>query len=194
MINNHHKSTVFQQPFKIAGVEPSDDSIEFIASDNETALWIQNGCVHYFKDLPKWRYQKCQEAFLNDKAALIYLSQRNESIERQVEIFIHYSYGAADGSPDMIGDKLQPSENFRPTKNCPSLDWDSKWITIDGVKLTKRDLLYIDFVKEDKKDEEIAELLFITPSTLNSYKAKLYEKLNVSNKTALIVKALNQHV
>lgn len=194
MINNHHKTTTKTPFIKIAGVAPGDNSIEFIAGPEQTVLWMQNGCVHYFKDLPKWRYEICQVQYLSDKIALQQLSKLSISTERQVEIYIYHNYGDIDATPDMINGTLQPSENFRETKNCPSLEWDSKWITIDGIALTKRDLTIIDCIKEDLPDKAIAAKLGITQSTFDFHKRNLYNKVGVNTKTALLTKALLQHV
>lgn len=194
MINNHDKSTK-QKPFtQIAGLHPGDDSIEFSAAVNESTLWMQHGCVHYWNDLPKWRYEICLKEYLADKSAQKDLSKLNVCLDRQVEIFIHHKYGDVDGTPDMVGDKLQPSENYRTSPNCSSLDWDSKWITIDGFPLTKREIIIVDGVKADKTDFEIACDLGITESTLSFHKKNLFTKVNVQSRNGLLTKAITQKV
>jgi len=166
MINNS-KNTQITDTLQIAGLFPGDNTIEFIG-------------VH--------------EQFLSDDKAIVELNKLNCSIERMVEIYIYHLYGDVDHKPDFADGKLQLSENYRHSKNPSCLDWETKWIYIDGVSLTNRDLRIIDLIKEDAPDKRIASELGIAQSTFDFHKRNLYTKLNVQSKTELLIKVLTQHV
>ena len=190
---NKHEITKLTAKAQIYGLHPSEDGIEFIGIlETQEVLWIRNGVANYFKDLPKWAYQICQHKYLSNKKAVQQLTELDFSPERQVELFIYHSYGALDATPDIKDGELQPSENFRHSKNCPSLEW--KDITIDGTPLTRREIRMIDLMLEDKPDKAIAADFGITQSTLNFHKKNLYKKANVPSKTGLIIKAINQNI
>ena len=195
MINNDYKITNLTAKAQLYGLHPSEDGIEFIGVyETQEVLWIQNGKANYFKDLSKGAYQICQHGYLNSKKALQQLSALNLSIERQVELFIYHMYGAVDATPDIKNGELQPAENFRHSKNCPSLSWDCKDITIDGSPLTTRELKMVDLILEDLPDKAIAADFGITESTLAFHKKKLFLKANVSGRSGLIIKAINQNI
>ncbi|PCH99425.1 MAG: hypothetical protein COB81_11230 [Flavobacteriaceae bacterium] len=180
---------------QVAGLNPSDDNIEFIGIPaTQQVFWMRNGNSLPFECLPLTIFQNCQEQYLNDEIALKELSALPISQDRQVEMYIYHLYGDVDATPDIIDGVLQPSENFRDTPNCSSIQWKSKWITIDGVVMTPRDLTIIDCIKNDLPNKAIAAKLGITPSTLDFHIRNLFKKVNVPTRTALIVKALNQHV
>lgn len=190
---NKHKITNLTAPGQIAGLHPSDENIEFIGViETQQVLWLRNGNAHHFKDLPRWAYQICQYQYLNDKTAVDQLTRLDISPERQVELYIYHLYGAADAKPDLKDRALQPSENFRHQKNCPSLEWISKDITLDGNPLTNRQIKILDLILLDKPDKAIASDLGIQQSTLDYHKNKLYSLANVCTKTGLIIKAYNQ--
>ena len=192
---NKHKITTLTAKAQVAGLDPSDNNIEFIGvCDTQEVLWMQHGCAHEFKNLPKWAYQICQHQYLNDKIAVRQLTALDISPERQVELYIYHLYGDVDATPDIKDGVLQPSENFRHSKNCASLDWETKDITIDGQPLTKRELKIIDLILEDIPDKAIAFEFGIKQSTLDFHKRNLFKNVGVNSKTALIIKALNQHI
>jgi DNA-binding CsgD family transcriptional regulator len=194
MINNS-KITENTLTTQVACILPSDSNIEFAGiKETKEVVWIQRGHTLAFKYLPKWAYRICQHHYLNDLLAVAQLSALDITIERQVELYVYHLWGDVDATADIINHRLQPNENFRDTPSCSSLDWDSKWITIDGVALTKRDLIIIDMIKQDALDTAIADALEISVSTLGFHKKNLFEKCGVQTKTELIVKALNQHV
>lgn len=194
MINNS-KITEKTATLQVAGLLPGDSTIEFIGiSETQEVLWLQNGRTLPFKYLPKTIYQKCQEKYLSDAIAFKELSQLPISTERQVEVFIYHLYGDIDSKPDFKDENLQPSENYRHQKNTSCLSWDTKWLTIDGIVLTNRDLRIIDLMIEDAPDKLIAVELGISHSTLDFHKRNLYKKFSVKTKIELIIKVKNQHV
>lgn len=195
MINIPDKSTTITGPAKVAGLHPSDSNIEFIGvTKTLQVLWMRNGNTLPWQFLPKDVYRKCQQLYLSDASALEHLGNLNLSLDRQIELYIYHLYGDVDTTADFINGKLQPSENFRHVANCPSLNYDNKWITIDGIPLTARDLKIIDLIKKDTPDKAIAAELEISQSTFDFHKRNLMQKVGVKSKTNLLIKALNQHV
>lgn len=192
---NENKSTKTQHTAQIAGVHPGDNNMEFVGEKStQQVLWIQNGHALPFEFLPRKIYRNCQQQYLNDGPAVEQLNKLNVSEERKVELYIYHLYGDLDTTPDVINEELQPSENFRHTKTCNSVNWDTKWITMNGVALTNRDLRIIDFLIEGLPDKAIAAELGISTSTFDFHKRNLYKKTGVQCKIELVIKALKQHI
>ena len=192
---NTRKITTKTYPEQIAGLMPYDSNIEFVGSKKTMQVfWIQNGRTLEWQHLPRWAYNICKRHYLKDKKAMDYLKEFNVNIDRQVEMYIYHLYGDLDYTADILSGKIQPSENFRHTADCCSINWDHKRITIDGVPLTSRDLKIIDLTKDGLPDKAIANELGITQSTLDFHKRNLFEKTGVHCKTELIIKVITQHV
>ncbi len=196
MINNFNKSTNYLQLDQIvAGVMPNDSNIEFIGvKKTKQVLWLQNGSNHYFSDLPIQYLQLIKEEYLKWPNAVAFLSKITNSFPRQLELFTYYMFGALDTRPDIANGKLSLSENFRDTKNCPSLLWNCKNITIDGYVLDQRELLITDMFFDDVPDKTIAWSLNISESYLNDIKHKMYRNTGVQTKVAYMRKAVQQQV
>ena len=200
-MNNINKNKQnFIQP-QIAGVHPADANIEFFGCTNPTThlpevYWIQHGSTHAWKHLPSNLRNECFRVYQSDKTAIKDLATRFSkfSTDQKLELFIYHLCGDLDGAPDIIDGKLVLNENFRATKNCPSLLWDSKCITIDGHILTQRELQLLDCLDEDLPDKAIAIELDISHSHLDTIKRVLYTKTGVNSKPALVKKAIKQKV
>ena len=66
-------------------------------------------------------------------------------------------------------------------------------MTIDGVRLTLRELTIIDMSARECCDKEIAQTLHITQSTLDWHKRNLFIKTNTQTKLGVVMKAfINQ--
>ena len=198
---NMNKSNKNQAPVQIvAGLLPSDSAIEFIGiQETQTVIWVQHGCAREFKDLAAENYMICWQSYHKDMGARSILQQPYRSLERQVELYIYYMCGAVDGVADLKNGKLNFSENLRTSKNCISLKFDYKHITIGGKKLTDRELTIIDYIKEDLPDKMIAGLLInksgkvgVSQSTYDFHKRNLFNKIGVKTKPALMM-AVMQH-
>ena len=194
MINNS-KTTENLAPAQVAGLAPTDNNSEFIGvTDTKKVLWLHQGKTTPWERIPKWVYRLCQNKYLSDASAMEILGKLPVSIDRQIELFIYYSYGAVDSKADILNGKLQPSENFRDSKKCVSLDFDSKEMTIDGVVLNNRDVFLIDCYKEDLPDKMIAHQLGISLSTLDFHKRNLMKKVGAQTKLGVLVKAINEKI
>ncbi|NQY30958.1 MAG: response regulator transcription factor [Flavobacteriaceae bacterium] len=178
-----------------AGVSPNDPNIEFVGEkDNKTVLWIQYGKTHPFTDLPSKYYTKLKEAYSNDPAAVVSLSDLNVGIRREVELYTYYIYGDLDTTPDIKDGELQPSENFRDTLDCLSLQWESKNIDFEGKIITTRQLRILDLIARDLPDKAIAHEMGIAQSTLDHHKKVLFKALNSSNKTTAMLTAVKAKI
>jgi DNA-binding CsgD family transcriptional regulator len=180
---NKSEITNFNPYPQIAGIMPNDNNIEFIGiRKSKQVLWMQNGTTHYFNDLPAEHFNLLKSKYLKDHKAIQFLSGVTDHLTRQVELYTYYMYGAIDETPDIENGKLSNSENFRDTKNCPSLLWNSKNINIGTHILTPRQLVIIDLIGNDLPDKAIASVLGISHKTLDFHKAKLYKAIGATSK------------
>lgn len=58
-----------------------------------------------------------------------------------------------------------------------------------GVTLTGREVEVLTLVLEGRSSKEVAHLLYLSKRTIDSHLAKIYEKLNVSNRVQAIRRA-----
>ena len=197
----NHKSKVNAQDHQHlpAGVSPSDHNIEFVGvAETKTVLWFQNGNSHQWKYLSPSIYDALEELFLTDHEALKFLTgnypAEAHNTNRMVELYTYYMYGQLDKTPDVIDGVLQNCENLRESKNCPSLKFSNKYIDIDGVHLSARDLQILDDIIEGLPDKMIASRLGIAIGTFDFHKKNLFTKLKVDSKVGLAVKTLKYNV
>lgn len=180
----------------VAGIElKNQNDIElFGIVKNQSVQFLQAGKVHYFKDLKPRYFAQLYNKFYKDLTAVQYFKQFDISIKRKVEIYTYYCYGTLDHKPDFVNGILQPSENFRESTNCPSLQFSGKDITIDGVILTLREIIIIDMSARECTDFEIALELGITESTLGFHKKQLFIKTNTQTKLGVVMKAFSENI
>lgn len=195
MNNNQSKITQNKTKPQVAGLFPSDNNIEFVG-DRETkkAYWIQNGAIHYFTDLPTRHYRLVKAAYLKESLAVNFISSIHKELRDQVELYVYYMWGDLDSTPDISNGILSTSENFRDMRNCPSLLWHAKNITIDTYILTPRDLVIIDMMADDYKDAVISKAIGVSHSYFDTLKRNLFTYTQTKTKTALVLKATKQGV
>lgn len=192
---NSNKSIKNQTLAQVPGLHSEDINSEFVGvTKTQEVIWLSKGENYPWKSIPKWVYELCQKKFLSDQVAIEQLGKLPISQDRQIELFIYHSYGCVNSTADIIKGKLQPSENFRHSKNCTSLKWSTKNMTINGVILNERDLFIIDCYKADLPDKMIAHQLGICISTLDFHKRNLMKKINVQSKMGVLIKALNNDI
>lgn len=185
MINSYKNTTFLQSP-QIAGMMPNDNGVEFIGvRQTKQVIWLQNGNSHYFSDLPYDYYMLLKDAYTNDDKAVAFLSSVTADLNRQIELYTYYMYGAIDATPDIVDGKLSHCENFRDKRDCPSLHWNSKSLKIGEHTLTPRQIVIIDLISNDIPDKAIADTLCVTHSTLDFHKRNLYQAIGVSSKIGL---------
>lgn len=194
MINQNKSTSNFETP-QIAGLFPSDNNVEFVGNrETKKAMWLQNGSIHYFTDLPLELYNLVKNEYLSNPKAVEFCSQIHDELRDQVELFTYYMYGDLDATPDIANGVLSVSENFRDSRNCPSLLWNSKNITIDNYILSARCIVMLDMMADDYKDTVIAEAVGVSYSYYNELKKALFTKTNTNSKPALLIKAKAQNV
>ncbi len=187
----------------IAGMNldnPKD--VEFFGiRKSKTVMFLQAGKVHLFEELQKDYYILLLNKFNKDLPARTYFKKREQelgfkaTLNRKVEVYTYYCYGALDHTPDIKNGVLQPAENFRDTLFCPSLQFSGKDITIDGAVLTQRDLTIIDMSARGCLDIEIAAAVGMATSSLDTYKReKLFKKTNTRSKIELINKSYQYQI
>jgi DNA-binding CsgD family transcriptional regulator len=198
MIKYSKNNENFRNP-QIAGMLPGDSGIELMGikvKGKKTTLWMQNGCTHYFTDLPSKIYNLIKTAYLLDHKAVEFISKIHIELKDQVELYAYYMWGDVDDTPDILNGVLAPSENFREKRDCPSLRWNAKNITIDTYILTPRDIVMIDMMADcnDYIDAVIAEAIGVSHSHYDTLKRKLFTYTNTHSKHALLLKAKTQKV
>ena len=103
-------------------------------------------------------------------------------------------YGDLDNKADVINGQLQPCENFRETKDCLSLQFDLKYIDIEGVHLSQRDLKILDMCMDNMPDKLIADHLGISHSTFDFHNKYLFRKFDCDSKVSIVVKGIKNHI
>ena len=179
----------------IAGILKSDNAIEiFGIRKTKEVRFLKNGKTLPFSMLPTNAYILLSNAYYRDTHASSYLSTFGYPVKRQVELYTYYCYGTLDHVPDIINGVLCAAENFRDCIDCPSLAFESKQLCIDGEPLLPREITIIDMIAMDCLDTEIAEALGITVSTLGFHKRDLFKKIDCKTRTAVLKKAMQQHI
>ena len=199
------KCTLLQGPAQhlIAGLVPGSEDIEFYGiPETKEVRWLQNGQDHAFKDLSPRHYMMLLNAYMCDASARRLLESITDSsgrqlkfdVTKQVMLYTYYCYGDLDSQPDIKNGKLQPAENYRHERECISLQFDSKEITLNGIPLKNREIRMIDSFSQEDKDEIVALELGIVRHTLNQHKKKLFQKAGVYSKIGLVVKAFEERI
>ena len=199
------KCTLLQGPAQhlIAGLVPGSKDIEFYGiPETKEVRWLQNGQDHAFKDLSPRHYMMLLNAYMCDASArrllerIIDTSGREVRLDvtRQVMLYTYYCYGDLDSQPDIKDGVLQPAENYRHERDCISLQFDSKEITINGIPLKNREIRMIDSFSQEDKDEIVAIELGIVRNTLNQHKKTLFQKAGVFTKIGLMVKVFEERI
>lgn len=173
-----------------AGLMIGDNATElFGCRETKKVYALSNGKTIPFNQLEPLKRALIFEKLLSDDVALEDLRSlpQNEAIEK----FAFCIYGAADHEPDFNEEgELKKADNFICSNNCKCLKWLSKNISVDGNKLTPREIQIVMLLASDKPEKQIADQLDITESTLNTHKKHLFDKFNVHSKSGLITKAI----
>jgi hypothetical protein len=153
-----------------AGLMIGDTSTElFGCRETKRVFALSNGKTIKFEDLAPTKRALIFEKLLSDDAAIEDLKTlpQKDALER----FAFCIYGAADHEPDFDEKgNLKQADNFICSNNCQCLKWQTKNITIEGNKLTPREIEIVTQIASDKPDKQIADDLNICESTLNTHK------------------------
>ena len=177
-----------------AGLMIGDASTElFGCRETKRVFALSNGHTVKFEELNPTKRALIFEKLLSDEVAVQDLKDlpQAEAIER----FAFCVYGAADHEPDFdCNGNLKQADNFICSNNCKCLKWESKNISIEGNKLTPREIEIVTLLASDQPDKQIADELGITESTLNTHKKHLFDKFHVLSKSGLITKAISYKI
>lgn len=184
-------SVIHQIP---AGLMIGDKSTElFGCRETKRVFALSNGQTIKFEELHPTKRALIFEKLVSDEVAIQDLKDLPQA--EAIEHFAFCVYGAADHEPDFdCNGNLKQADNFICSNNCKCLKWESKNISIDGNKLTPREIEIVTLLASDQPDKQIADELGITESTLNTHKKHLFEKFNVFSKSGLITKAISNKI
>lgn len=180
-----------------AGIHPEDSNIELWADRATRKVFFnQNGMTLPFKRLPHKYHVKLNLQLEKDPIAFKQLSKEYPNIINRLEAYAFCLYGASDANPDFFGHELTRSENFKCQSGaqCKCLKWKSKYISINGSPLTKREIEVLDLIGKGYADKQIAYLLEISQSTLDVHKQHLNKKAGVGSKQELVIKAAAEKI
>lgn len=177
-----------------AGLMIGDKSTElFGCRESKKVYALSDGKTIPFNQLDPTKRALIFEKMLSDDIAFEDLKNLTQS--EAIERFAFCVYGAADHEPDFdLEGNLKKADNFICSNNCKCLKWLSKNITIEGNKLTPREIEIVTLFASDKPDKQIADILQISESTLSTHKQHLFEKFNVHSKSGLITKAISNKI
>lgn len=177
-----------------AGLMIGDTSTElFGCRETKRVFAVSNGHTIKFEDLNPIKRALIFEKLLSDDVAIQDL--KNLTQAEAIERYAFCIYGAADHEPDFDAKgNLKKADNFICSSNCQCLKWPSKSISIDGNKLTPREFEIVTLLASDKPDKQIADVIGITESTLNTHKKHLFDKFHVHSKSGLITKAISNKI
>jgi DNA-binding CsgD family transcriptional regulator len=177
-----------------AGLMIGDNSTELFGDrDTKRVYAFSNGHTIKFEDLNPIKRAQIFDKLLTDDVDLSDLKHLTQA--QAIEQYAFCIYGAADHEPDFDeAGNLKKADNFMCSTNCPCLKWNSKSISIDGKKLTPKEIEIVLLLASDHPDKHIADQLKITESTLNTHKKHLFEKFEVNSKAGLITKAISNKI
>lgn len=177
-----------------AGIIQGDKRTELFGCRETKKLFaVSDGKTIPFSEISHALKAQIFQKYLQDVKAMNDLSHL--PLSDALEKFAYCVYGALDHEPDFDDSgRLKAADNFICSPECTCLTWSSKSITVDGNALTVREIQIIQLLASDSPDKQIADLLKITTSTLDSHKQNLFRKFNVFSTKGMITKAIGQKI
>lgn len=177
-----------------AGLLPGDVSTELFGDRSTKKVYgLSNGKTFSFADICPAKRALIFEMLLSDDQAMADLGTMHH--EEALERFAFCIFGAADHEPDFDEQgNLGKADNFLCSGNCQCLKWASKSITINGNRLTRRQIEVVTLLATDKPDKQIADELGVAESTLSTHKTTIYELAGVNSRAGLMRKATEEKV
>lgn len=165
----------------------------FGCRESKNVFAISNGNTIPFEEISNFKKNQILQRLNQDlKASEDLKALSNDDAIKQYSFCV---FGAIDSNADFCDSgELKESDNFLCSNNCRCLKWNSKNITINGNKLTQKQIQIIQLLSSDMADKQIADSLGITQSTLDSHKTKIFELAGVSSKNGLIKKAIEEKI
>ena len=177
-----------------AGILVGDHTTELFGCRTTKQVFVlSNGLTKPFSNLSDDKKALLMEKLSDDDKAigdLLHLP-----MIKALEQFSFCLYGAADSEADFDeAGNLMKEDNFMCSDNCQCLKWKSKSIKVDGIALTPRELEVIQQLASDLCDKQIAHILGIAESTLDTHKSHIFEKFGVSSTKGMLIKASAQKI
>jgi two-component system, NarL family, invasion response regulator UvrY len=115
---------------------------------------------------------------------------RQSSVETLREAIDTVAAGARYVAPELVNNKTIPSYNSSEQQNSgnqinPLADQD------EGAQLTRRERQVLTLIAQGRPRREIAELLKVSPRTIDAYRARLLQKLNLDSSVQLVKYAIS---
>lgn len=176
----------------ISGILPGDLRAE-IFGDKRTRkiFFIKNGQTK--EGLRDELREKLLELLLLDKIAMKDLSSL--PLTEAIDEYAFCCYGAIDSVTDVdVEGNIGSVENFSCSTSCRCEKWESKKIAYKDSYITQREMQVLRMLATDYPDKQVADVLKISRSTLDSHKTHLYKKFNVHSKNGLISKAIKNKI
>lgn len=115
---------------------------------------------------------------------------RQSSVETLREAIDTVAAGARYVAPELVNHKSTPSYSSSEQQNPgnqinPLADQD------EGAQLTRRERQVLTLIAQGRPRREIAELLKVSPRTIDAYRARLLQKLNLDSSVQLVKYAIS---
>lgn len=115
---------------------------------------------------------------------------RQSSVETLREAIDTVAAGARYVAPELVNSKNTPSYSSSEQQNSgnqinPLADQD------EGAQLTRRERQVLTLIAQGRPRREIAELLKVSPRTIDAYRARLLQKLNLDSSVQLVKYAIS---
>lgn len=170
-----------------------DNNVEFYRHEGETYALYKGKTLHY-KDLPLEIRSIFNWEMIKDEAAFKAMTEMGHiSFTQSEEMFVGCRYGNFDNSPDLNLDTgvLTPdAPSCDKEMSCPGFGK----VCIIPCGLCKQEYFTARWVATGLQDEEIAEVMHISVSTVRSHLSKVREKLNLSNRAEITNWAIKRNI
>jgi two-component system, NarL family, invasion response regulator UvrY len=115
---------------------------------------------------------------------------RQSSVETLREAIDTVAAGARYVAPELVNNKTTPSYGSSEQQHAgnqinPLADQD------EGAQLTRRERQVLTLIAQGRPRREIAELLKVSPRTIDAYRARLLQKLNLDSSVQLVKYAIS---
>lgn len=177
-----------------AGIMTDDSTTEmFGCLETRKVFGVSEGKTIPFTDICSGMRAQIFEMMLNDDIAMADLKHLPQ--DEALEQFTFCNYGALDKDADFCKEgELKSPDNFMCSNNCRCIFWKSKKITIHGQTLSPRKIQIIRMLASDFPDKQIADMLDMAQSTLDTHKSQLFAIFKVNSKTGLIMVAAENKI
>lgn len=174
-----------------------DNGVEFYIHDNDIKC-LHKGIIYKWGEFPQFILDIVKNDMVaHPEAIKALLNWDLRQPVEQIKQYIICRFGGFDNDPDIDKEgKIIYTEYFDCGRrgNCA---YEGKLCsTIQAVEgyLTKRELEVLKLVATNKKNSEIAELLFISEETVSTHNQNIQKKLGVEDKLGMSIWAHSKNI